>query len=167
MDDDNKPRFEPDDALQSLAELRKQLEQQSAELAEAKAQILNDRARLELGGALDEAGIWAKGKALAVKTFLQAVQNLHIDESGQLVGSLGAMEAASPGALARAFLDDEANALFLPIESGTDDAGEESRGNHVITSKPPAAGRTAEGFGAPTGTAGNRARRREDDRLAR
>ncbi len=133
------------DAREALAELRRQVEAQAAELGKARAQLVRDRAHMAFGKALDDAGIWKKGRDLAIRTMMDSVENLRIDDDGDLVGSLGTVEGASPARLAEAFLRQPEFEMFLPIETEpTSAATPEAQTRRVA--------RTRDGHPLPPGT---------------
>jgi len=106
-----------DPARDALAELKRSLEAQKAELDKARAALVRDKAQIEFGRALDQLGIWSKGRDLAIRTMTERVANLRINDDGELVGSLGKTEGAPVTKLAEAFLADPEHEMFLPIDT--------------------------------------------------
>lgn len=149
MTDDNR-RTPEGDSFAALAELRRQLEAQKLELAEAKAQILTDRASLAVTSAFEREATYPKARGLGIRTVLAEIKNLRMD-GDTLIGSRGELEGAPIDAIVRAFLNDDENEVFRGIEDGTD--GTADAANQQPTPKP-VAGRTAEGIALPRGPLG-------------
>ncbi len=102
-------------AVEGFAAIKRELEAKSRELADLRAQLLQDRSEVAFRKAFDEVGVYPKAKDLAVRTLLSQVRNLRL-EGDELLGSWGHLEGVGALRMVEAFLADESNDVFRPLD---------------------------------------------------